>query len=80
MKTLIYFVSNTSTIFLLGASLDGIYDGKIIEIKCPLSMAEKNLEPDQLFGMFVKFIYSEKATKICEIFRFLSTYSTHSQK
>ena len=55
---LVLFLDNFLTVFFIGASLDGIYIGKIIEIKCAHVMAMKNLEPDELRGEFV--IYRRK--------------------
>ena len=39
-KSYIIFIS------FLGASLDGIYEGKVVEIKCPYVLSEEHPEND----------------------------------
>ena len=50
-------------IYVSGASLDGIYDGKIIEVKCPQKLALKNAEPDELD----KLTPQQRASHFCEM-------------
>ena len=50
-------------IYVSGASLDGIYDGKIIEVKCPQKLALKNAEPDELH----KLTPQQRASHFCEM-------------
>ena len=50
-------------IYVSGASLDGIYDGKIIEVKCPHKLALKNAEPDELDKLTPK----QRASHFCEM-------------
>ena len=50
-------------IYVSGASLDGIYDGKIIEVKCPQKLALKNAEPDELH----KLTAEQRRSHFCEM-------------